>query len=217
MSDFMMEVNDALRAKQLEAFWNKYGIVVIGIVVATVLATAVGVIWNGHMNKVLAKDTDAFVQAMDAGDDQTIINKLAELSEQAHQPVKSLIDLTLAQKYEEAEKFDEAYKLYKSVYDQSRVPEATRSVARLGFARLGLTMENADTDALLAAIDPLTKKENGFRPSALELKGLVLRKKGQDAEANAIFAELSEDVTVSSTLRQRAKALIRHEAVHAQK
>lgn len=216
MSEFLLEVNDALRAKQIEAMWQKYGQAVIGVVVAAVIATSIGVAWNSHMNKVLAEDTDKFLSIMENKDEKALAENLATLSKSAHQPLKGLIDFILAQKQEESNDLKAAAKSYLNIANQSQLPEATRSLARLNYVRLGIvTGENPKS--LMTAIEPLVKEKNGFHASALELKGLLLQEKGKIEEANAIFEGLASNSNVPGTLRQRAKALIQHEAQNAKK
>lgn len=214
MSDIMLEVDDELRTQQIKALWATFGQWIIGIVVLTILATAVGSFWFSHVNSKLERDTDRLLAALQKDNADTAL--LAKLQKETTKPLNAVVGLQRAVRLEQANDLKGAIAAYQSVIEDSKAQPVLRNLATLHRVRLGLVQkENADT--LLTAIAPLTRDEAAFRASALEMKGLILQSQDKNKEANDIFKALATDNAAPNTLRQRAQSLITYEAGDAQK
>lgn len=208
MSDMLLEVDEALRAQQIKALWDKYGQWVIGFAVVLVLATIVGVVWHNHMNKIFTRDTTALLEALQSNaEDKKILAKLATLEKEASAPLKGIVSLYEAQVEERIGSLKAAKQSYESVASTRGNTKQIRELGTLHAVRVGMVLKDKPED-LLKQIEPLTEKGTTFYASASELKGLLLLRTGKTAEANAIFEELSVDTGVPTTMRARAKALI---------
>lgn len=219
MSELMIDVDDALRAQQLKALWDKYGYWVAGVVVAAVLAVGAGGLWYRHLDARLTDQTNRLLTILqeESGNPDTI-KSLATLDKEAEFPLKSVTGLYHAQKLEQGKDLAAAQNVYHDMISRKRLPRMVRDLARVHYVRLGL-VQSQPAEKLLAAIQPATETNATFRASAMELKGLLLRQLGKKDEANKIFAALSTDSEVAGTLRRRAASLIQQdmtkEAVHA--
>lgn len=223
MSDILLEVDEALRNQKIKQVWDKYGYWIIGVVVAAILATAIGAYWHAHVTRTLEVQTAELLTVLqNEAEDSDTIQKLAALSSETRAPLNAVVDLYHAQKLEQAGSIKPAQDAYKAVIDNKQAESITRDLARVHYVRLGLVAYGQDdvaSDAaeLLTVIEPVTKKTSAFHGTALELKGLVLLKQDKTQEANAIFKALSEDETVPTSLRNRAKTLVTYdEATNAQ-
>ncbi len=212
MSDMLLEVDDAIRAQQMKALWDKYGQWLIGIVVGIVIATTVGVIWRNVLDsKLTAQTNELLVILQNEAEKSDTEKKLASLHEEASFPLKAVVDLYRAQKLEQAKDLKATQDAYKEMMTQRRLPQIVQNLARVHYVRLGI-IQNQKPDALLEVINPVADKEAApFHSSAKEMKGLLLQQQGKHKEANAIFTALSSDSTIPGTMRQRAKALVSYE------
>lgn len=215
MSEMLIEVDDALRAQQLKALWDKFGRWVVGIIVVAILATAVGTVWHNVLNKQLTAQTNQLLTVLqDEAEKPDTLKTLAKLNKEADFPLKAVVGLYRAQKLEQSKDIKGAQKVYNDMISQKRLPEIVRDLARVHYVRLGI-IQSQKADKLLKTIEPVAAKDTAFNSSALELKGLLLRQSGKNDEANKIFSTLSTNSQIPGTLRQRAKSLIREEGDNA--
>ena len=216
MSELMIDVDDAVRAQQMKALWDKYGQWVVGIIVVAVLATGIGAVWHNVLNKQLTAQTNQLLTILqDEAENPDTAKTLAKLNKEANFPLKAVVGLYRAQKLEQGKDIKGAQKVYNDMISQKRLPEMMRDLARVHYVRLGI-IQSQDAKKLLKTIDPVADKDTAFQASAMELKGLLLRQTGKNGEANKIFATMSTNSEIPGTLRQRAKSLIRDEGTHAQ-
>jgi hypothetical protein len=212
MSEILMEVDDAIRAQQMKALWDKYGQWIIGIVVGVVIATTVGVIWRNVLDSKLTAQTNELLAILqNEAEKSDTEKKLSALHDESNFPLKSVVDLYRAQKLEQAKDLKATQAAYKEMMTQRRLPEIIQNLARVHYVRLGI-LQDQKADELLDVIQPVASKDTApFHASALEMKGLLLQQQGKNKEANEIFTKLSTDSTIPGTMRQRAKALVSYE------
>lgn len=216
MSDNMLlEVEDALRAQQIKALWDKFGQWLIGAVIIIVLGTAVGVIWHGHTTSALSQQTAQLLAFLESDvDGKAAESDLAALSAKTDMPLKVIAELYRAQKLEKAKDLKGAQSVYADIAKQGGTPDIMKDLAQLHVVRIGVAMDQKAED-LLPQLDKLTADDAPFRASAMELKGLLLQKQGKNDEANAVFSALSKNDDAPPSLRNRAKALISYEDKNA--
>lgn len=211
MSELMIDIDDAMRAQQMKALWNKYGHWLVGTVAIVLLATIIGLVWHNRLNHRLTEQTNQLLTLLqDEAETPDTTQKLAQLHKDASFPLKSVVGLYRAQKLEQADNLKTAQEVYKEMVDQRRLSPMVRELASLHYVRLGI-LQGQKADQLLPVINPVADNGQAFRASAQELKGLLLRDSGKIAEANKIFTALSTNAEISATLRQRAKSLIQEE------
>lgn len=221
MSDILLEVDDDLRNQKIKQVWDKYGQWIIAVVTCVILATAIGAYWHAHVTRELEKQTAELLSVLqNEAEDSDTIQKLVALRPETRAPLNAVVDLYHAQKLEQAGSIKPAQDAYKAVIDNNQAEAITRDLARVHYVRLGLVVDaddNAASDAaaLLAVIEPVTKKSSAFRGTALELKGLLLLKQDKTEQANDIFKALSNDETVPTSLRNRAKTLVVYDEAEA--
>lgn len=212
MSDILLEIDEALRNQRIKQLWEQYGQWIVGVIVAVILATAIGAIWHAHVTKKLEEQTAELLTILqneaESGD---TLEKLAALEPQTRAPLNAVVSLYRGQKLEQGGDTVAAQNIYEAIVNNTKAEAITRDLARVHYVRLGLVNDDADFDKLLAVIDPVTKPRAAFKGTALELKGLILSKQGKTAQANELFTALSNDETVPTSLRNRAKTLITYD------
>jgi len=208
MSDMLLEVDEALRAQQLKALWDKFGQWLIGAAVVAVVGTAIGVTWYEHTNKVLSEQTGQLMSVLQGSNSA---KELADLTAKTDAPLKGVTELYQAQKLEQTKDLKGAQEVYKNMTEQHGIPAAVSDMARIHYVRLGM-VQNAKPDELLPVLEPLTKTGGNFHASAMELKAMLLLQENKNKDASEIFTALAADETAPDTIRKRAKTMIGYEA-----
>lgn len=210
MSDILLEVDDALRAQQLKALWDKYGQWLLGLMVAVVIATAIGVTWHHYTNKALSEQTAALLAILqdEAVKGDKTSAELAVLAKKADLPLRAVVALYHAQKLEQGGDLAAAQETYKKLAVAKSAPDIMRDLARVHYVRLGLAQTEPETDELLKMLKPVATKDGNFHASALEMKAMLLGMQGKTDEAAAIYARLVSDETAPPSIRARAKTMV---------
>ena len=128
------------------------------------------------------------------GRDAEAIETLTELSEQGHTQYSERVLDKLSSMCYKSERFEQAAKAYRSLYD-----EASTSSAKINAASgyVASTLKYADDATLVAMADDVEKMaevSDVARRKARYAKASVLQREGRDADALSIFKQLSTEV-----------------------
>lgn len=203
------EVEEALQRERLQKFWEKYKFTIIGCVIAIVVGTAGGQLYQNWKKEVRLSESDQFESAVllnHTNKKEQAVSVLEDLSRSAHTGYGSLAELKLASIYFEQGKQEEALNTLKSVFENSSTPKSLQAVARLSYVGHQI---NSDTDSavLLNTLEPLLKAENAYYASAIELKTAILINQGKQEEAQNLVKASLENTTVTGTAKERLSAL----------
>lgn len=205
---FVREVDDALRADQMEGFFKRYGFHVIAAVVLG-LAGLGGFLWWEHSHKEAAGERgEQYMVALDqlnAGNVQSAYDKLAPVVEAEGTASAAAAQVLRAGLAIELKKPEEAAKLYKQVADDSGVPQPFRDLAAVRLVALQFdTMKPQD---VIDRLKPLAVPGNAWFGVAGELVGMAYLEQGKNDLAGPLFASIARDKEVPDTLRGRARQL----------
>jgi TolA-binding protein len=128
------------------------------------------------------------------GRDAEAIETLTELSEQGHTQYSERVLDKLSSMCYKSERFEQAAKAYRSLYD-----EASTSSSKINAASgyVASTLKYADDATLVAMADDVEKMvevSDVARRKARYAKASVLQREGRDADALSIFKQLSTEV-----------------------
>ncbi len=205
---FVREVDDALRQDQMEGFLQRYGLIVLAVIVLGIAGLG-GFLWWQHSQKEAAGErSEQYLVALDqlnAGNVQGAYDKLGPVVEAEGTASAAAAQLLRAGLSIELKKPDEAAKLYTQVADDSGAPQPFRDLAAVRLVALKFdTMKPQD---VIDRLKPLAVPGNAWFGVAGELVGMAYLEQGKKDLAGPLFASIARDKEVPDTLRGRARQL----------
>ncbi len=211
MSDdsFIREVDDELRSDQMQQFWDRYKIFIIGGAIAIVLATAGYRGWNYYTASIAAASGDQFMAAIDLSNDgrhDDAIEKLSELAKTGSGQYPALARLRIASEYAKRGDDKLAIEAYDEIAGDNSVNPSIQLIAKL---RAGLlVVETGDLDDVTRRLQPLAGPGLPYRHSAREGLGLANYKAGKKKEALNWFDAVANDAEAGTDIRARANIML---------
>jgi hypothetical protein len=215
MVDVFDEVDQALQREKLQAIWDKYGKLIIALIIAVVLGTA-GNVWLSHYKKaVLETQTAQLLSVLLPQGDQAIpedqaIATLKKLQEKGKSQLDVLASLQLASLYERKGDNENAMATLKPIVKRRYTERVLQDLAIVQYVRLQLAEKKPSdsADDLLALLKGLEGAKRPFRHTAKELQGLILLQQGKKSSAQKLFSALAEDMQAPQSLRERAQSYV---------
>jgi hypothetical protein len=204
VSDIFREIDEELRRDNLLKLWSRYGRYLIALAVLVLLVAGGIVAWRDHQTTERRAQSTRYAAAL-------------TLAREGKEAEAAKVFGVVAQEgggYGTLASFQEAAMLAKSgdrkgaiaIYDQiaerGGLDPAFRDLAALLSVMQGLP--EADPQATVERLAPMTAAGNPWRPTALELTAAVRLKSGDKIGALAIYQGLADDLTAPQGLRARA-------------
>jgi hypothetical protein len=203
------EIDEELRREQLLKLWDKYGVYVLGAVLAVVLGVAG---WKYYQHQTAEANETASTQFIFALNDITAKRfldaqkGLEDLSATAPAGYASLAKLRLAAQQGAEGNILEAVKSYEGIAGDQSVDPILRDYARLQIAVL--KFDDTLFTELRNQISSLASDRSPWRYSARELLGMGAMKAGLETEARSHFNRLLGDNTTPPGIADRARMMI---------
>lgn len=147
---------------------------------------------NGYYrNDALFYISDCFIKD---NREAEAIESLSALAQQGHTQYSERVLEKLSDMCYKSERWEQAAKAYRSLYDETAVA-ATKKTAASGY--VASTLKYADDDALVAMADDVEKFDHiteVARRKARYAKAQVMLRRGEEAQAMSIFKVLSADM-----------------------
>jgi hypothetical protein len=208
VADIFQEVDEEVRQDKLNRLWKKYAPVLIGLAVLVVLATAGITGWRQYVNNEREKASDALIAAMSqaaSGDRAGAINALDALSVDAREPDATLARLRAAGL--RAESGDAKAAAFQ--YAEIARTASDNDIRQLAEVLAGIQAVSAESlDAGIAKLKPLADTGGPWHNVAREYLAYLTFKKGDVAQAQAIWRQISQDAEASEALKARAAELL---------
>ncbi len=204
MSDIFREIDEELRHDNLHQLWAKYGKYVFALAVAAVLATAAFAGWREYQarqNEAAGVRYAAALELARQGKNAEAADAFAVLAQGAGGRA-ALARLTEAGLKAQSGDVAGAIAAYDELAADGAADPIFRDVATLLAARY--TLDKGDPQAVIAQLASLTNASSPWHGLALELTAAAELKGGDKAKAQADFALLAKDNSVSQGVRQRA-------------
>lgn len=202
---FYREVDEELRRDQMKNVWSRYGVLIIGGALLLIGAIG-GYIYYEHHQRVTAEahgeELSQIYTDIGAGKVKEVGPKLDALAADGGPGYRAAALLTKADLALEAGDDKAALAAFKAVADDGKIAQPYRELALIRQTSLEFdTLPPAD---VIARLKPLAVAGNPWFATAGELSGIAHLKAGQQAEAAKIFAAMTKDDTIPSTVRSRA-------------
>lgn len=204
MTDFIQEVDEDLRHERYKRLWDKYGKIVVAVVVLLIVAIAGTVAYRDWQKSRRAADTQKLIEAVElsATDQKLGPDALASLAKSAGGGVGTLARLHQAAALIRGGETPKAIEVYDQIAADGSVDAVFRDLAVLLAAQHRADGPEAASAALKLA--PLVQDTNPWRHPALELTGAIALNQGDKGRARDIFRRLADDPTASPAIRGRA-------------
>ncbi|MEP2234463.1 MAG: tetratricopeptide repeat protein [Alteripontixanthobacter sp.] len=204
----LREVDDAVRQDEFGAFADRYGKLLIAVLVLGLLAFGGYLWWSGQQEAERERQSEAIVSALDnveAGNLDTASAKLDPVIAEGGAGASALARMMKAGLALENGDTDEAAELFQALADDGDAPQALRDLARIRAVSVRYDrMKPAD---VIAELRPLAVPGNEFFGSAGELVAMAYLEQGKREEAGALFAQIAKDENTPISLQARTRQM----------
>lgn len=204
--EFIREVDEELRHKQLMSIWKKYGPYVIAFLVGTVLFVAGNVTLKNYNERHYADVADQYSkveQSVVANDMDEALKNLEALSDTNVNGYQILVAFKAADIELEKGNSEKAIAALDKLVGASGVEKVYRDLASLKAAMIAL--DTASYDDMKSRLAPLTIEGNAWKYMAKELLAMAALTAGKGEEARSLFVELEQDLEAPQDVKNRAK------------
>jgi hypothetical protein len=209
--NLLREIQEDLRRERVEKLWKRYGAYLIAAAVAVVLTVAAYQAWKAWELSRREATSGAFIAAEElaANDPVAAADAFASIAEEGAGGFSVLAAFREAALLAREGRADEAATAYDALAAELDQP-LYRDLARLRWvsARLRADAGAGDEGRLNEALDGLTGDTNPWRYSAREVSASLALRKGDVAEARALFEKLQADVETPQGIRERAAEML---------
>ena len=205
----LREIDEELRQEKYAKLWKKYGNYVVAGVVILVAGVAGYQGWRNWDIKNRTEQGNRFLAALElqaTGDIPAASKAMAALAGDAGKGYATLARFQEAALMEQSGDAKGAAATYRTLSEDSSVAESFRHLAIILGAFLEL--DSADPGELANRVAPLTKADNPWRFSALEITGLLAQRSNDVKKAREIFTQLSGDASAPQGVRGRAAEML---------
>ncbi|KQN25764.1 hypothetical protein ASE86_06045 [Sphingomonas sp. Leaf33] len=202
---FLREVDEELRREEALKLWKRWGVVIVGGLVAALVALAGWLWWQSHRASVAGEQGVKFNQAMESlGNQQPdkAAPVLADLAKTGTDGYAALAKFTQADILLQKQDLKGAATLFAQVAGDSGAAEPLRNLALLR-----QTLAEYDTLKPQVVIDrlrPLAVKGNPYYGTAGEMTAVAHLRMNRRDLAGRMFGEIARDENVPASIRQRA-------------
>jgi hypothetical protein len=207
--NFIREVNEELRSDAANAFWKKYGKLIIGGAVAIVVGVAGNVGYKNWIEGQAAASGDIFLEALTharEGRNDEALASFDQLKAEGYGSYPVLAKMRAATVLAEQGDAEGAIAEFQAIANDSSVADALKDVARI---RAGYLMVDVSSyDEVAAQIEILTNTTNTMRHSAREILGLSAFKANDLSRAKDWFTLSIEDTSTPQQISARAQVIL---------
>ncbi|MFC4256082.1 tetratricopeptide repeat protein [Croceibacterium xixiisoli] len=205
---FIREVDEAVRADQLDSAAKRYGIPAAIILVLGLAGFGGYLFWKENREGTLETQSEELIGALDAmgrGDNAGAEKQLATLASDADNGVRIAAKMTQAGLAAGAGRSDDAVKIYDAIKADDSAPQAYRDLATI--RAIAINFDSMEPKAVIDQLRPLAVADNAWFGSAGELVGAAYLKMGDRKQAGKMFGDIAKDENVPQTLRSRARQM----------
>lgn len=209
LEGLMSEIESDIRDEELSKVWKNYSGVFLVFAVALVLGVLGFQFFRQYQDRErgeIALAYDKAAKALDSGEPDAALKEFATLKGRRFAGGYTVLArlgeaAALLQKKDDAG----AVKIYTEIAADTGIDPAFRDLATV--LRAVHSLDTADPKALEAALAPVTKSDNPFSFSALEMSALISAKQGNTKQAYDLLQRILGDPTAPAGVRQRATDL----------
>ncbi|MFM2411404.1 MAG: hypothetical protein RL481_2232 [Pseudomonadota bacterium] len=202
---FLREVDDAVRASDLENFWTRYGRWLVAAIVAGLLAFGGYIYWSNQKQAAADAAGEKFlgaIEKLDGNDEKGGLADLATLAKAEQPAYRAMAQITIANIAAKNGNVKKAVADYGKVAADDSLPQPFRDMALI--RQTAAEFDALPPQKIVDRLKPLAKPGNPWFGSAGEMTAIAYMKMGKDNLAGPIFAQIAKQEGLPETLRSRA-------------
>lgn len=204
---FMREVDEAVRQDQLLSFWERYGRILVAVIILGLAAFGGWLYWQ-HLSKTrseaVSEEMAKVIDSAAGGNtpDAKALEKLSKASQPGFAASARLVEAGVAARKGDAKA---AIASYKAIAADTSLAQPYRDLALI--RQTTLEFDSLKPQEVVDRLKPLAIEGNAWFGSAGELVAIAYMKMGKRDLAGPIFAAMAKDDTVPQTIRSRARQM----------
>jgi hypothetical protein len=202
------EIDEAVRQDDALQFMRRYGLIVLGAVVAALAALGGYLLWDNNRESRMEAQSETIISALDlagANDFRSAGEKVAPLIAEGGPAARAAARFIQAAAALEAGEDAKAAETFAAVAADPDAPQTLRDLARI--REVSVNFDQMKPADVIARLKDLAVPGNPFFGSAGELTAMAHLEAGNRNEAGAMFAAIAKDEDQSETLRSRARQM----------
>jgi hypothetical protein len=205
---FLREVDDAVRAGDLQSFWKNYGRWLLAAIVIGLLAFAGWIYWQNQKQAAADLTGEQFVAAVEKlgnGDTKTALvdlGKIAKADQAGYRAMAQIVIANVAARDGDSKK---AIADYARVAADTGLPNPFRDLALI--RQTSTEFDTLSPQKVIDRLKPLSKPGAPWFGSAGEMTAISYLKLGKDNLAGPIFAQIAKQEDLPESLRARAQQM----------
>ncbi len=204
---FMREVDDAVRQDQLLTFWERYGRILLAVIVLGLAAFGGWLYWQHYsktQSEAVSEQMDAVLTTAVGGGtpDAKQLDMLTQASQPGYRASAQLVKADLA-----ARKGDTkgAAALYAAMAADTSIDQPYRDLALI--RQTTIEFDGLKPQQVVDRLKPLAVEGAPWFGSAGELVALAYMKMNKNDLAGPMFAAMAKDENVPESIRSRARQM----------
>jgi hypothetical protein len=208
VADIFREVDEELSRDRAMQLWRRHGRYVIAFAIAVLLGVAGFGGWQDYRERQRQADGRAYAHAIEQvmKDDVGAATAAMAGVASAGGGYAVLARLEEASLKVKAGDRPGAVTIYEAIAADGSLASPYRDLASI--LSVLVSLDGGDPAILARKLQPLAAAGQPFRPSAIELQGLLALRQGDFKAAKASFSSLADDPGAPSGLRQRATQIL---------
>lgn len=205
---FLREVDDAVRAGDLEHFWKRYGRWLAIALVVGLAAFGGWIYWQNQQAAADEKQGEQFILAVEKLQGGNVTAGKTELGviAKAEQPgYRAMAQILLANIAAAEGNTQKAIADYAQVAADDSLPQPFRDLALV--RQTTVEFDTLPPQQVVDRLKPLAKPGTAWFGSAGEMTAIAYMKMGKDNLAGPIFAQIAKQEDLPQTLRSRAQQM----------
>ncbi len=209
------EVSEEVRQEQIKKLWDKYGLYVIVLFVASIVFASGFEGWKSWRDKIRQKDSNAFEAVLmnynADGDKAKAIKSFEEVSLKANTGYRDIAVVQQANLLLQGNQKDveDGVNLLLKASKNKSLDIAIRSAAAIAYVNYKIDdAKEAEIQALEEMLAPFTEVNNPWRGLSLEAQALLAIKGNNNARAKEILLTIADDASAPEGVRTRARELV---------
>lgn len=204
---FIQEVTEEVKNDSWKAFWNKYGLFVVILVVVAISAAVSFETIKSWKEKQYQAQTEHYLIALENGGNyEAGIQALEKIAASGKGLYSQLARIQIAGILFEQGKNAEAEAMLQSIVDNEELNPAVRNLSAIKLATYKI--DTAPQAELQALLQPIAEAGNSWSPLAQEMLAMTAIREGDIETARSIYKTLLDSGNISENFKSRIQDML---------